>query len=159
MCRGAKIFFGSLSGCQKWVFGKICALFVFVFFAGKSKNMRKWKGKFQKRPRKIVFFWVVVKKNVFFCKMSFFRKIGKHYLCSDSKKKAHFCCNYLFLGYGPFLRPFQVTKHYKNRGFSRHRGKPKMALLVAEVPFWEGASKGALLSVIPKSCALLKTLF
>ena len=41
----------------------------------------------------------------------------------------------------------------------RHKGKPKMALLVAKVPFWEGAWKGALLSVIPKSCALLKTLF
>ena len=35
-----------------------------------------------------------------------------------------------------------------------------MALLVAKVPFWEGASKGVLLSVIPKSCVLLlKTLF
>ena len=31
-----------------------------------------------------------------------------------------------------------------------------MALLVANVPFWEGPSKGALLSVIPKSCVLLK---
>ena len=34
-----------------------------------------------------------------------------------------------------------------------------MALLVAKVPFWEGAPKGVLLSVIPKSCVLLKTLF
>ena len=38
-------------------------------------------------------------------------------------------------------------------------GKPKMTLLVAKVPFWEGASKAVLLSVIPKSCVLLKTLF
>ena len=37
--------------------------------------------------------------------------------------------------------------------------KPKMALLVAKVPFWEGASKGGLLSVISESCALLKTVF
>ena len=34
-----------------------------------------------------------------------------------------------------------------------------MALLVAKLPFWEGASKGALLSVIPKSCFLLKNRF
>ena len=95
---------------------------------------------------------------VFFVKMSLFRKIGKHYLCSESEKSIFVASSiYLFLGNGPFLWPFQVTKHYKNRGFSRHRGKPKMALLVAEVPFWEGAS--SLLSVIPRSCALLKTLF
>ena len=58
-----------------------------------------------------------------------------------------------------FWCPFKVTKHYKNRGFSRHRGKPRMALLVAKVPFWVFTRKGVLLSVIPKSCALLKTLF
>ena len=34
-----------------------------------------------------------------------------------------------------------------------------MALLVAKVPFWVFPRKGVLLSVIPKSCALLKTLF
>ena len=62
-------------------------------------------------------------------------------------KNAHFRCNYLFLDNGPLLWPFQVTKHYKNWGFSRHRGKPRMALLVAKVPFWEGAPKGVLLSV------------
>ena len=59
-----------------------------------------------------------------------------------------------------FWWPLKVTKHCKNRGFSRHKGKPKMTLLVAKVPFWErGLEKGALLSVIPKSCALLKTHF
>ena len=71
-------------------------------------------------------------------------------------KNAHFRCNYLFLENGPFLCPFQVTKHYNNRGFSRHRGKPKMALLVVKVPLWEGAWKGALLFVIPKSCVPLE---
>ena len=103
-----------------------------------------------KKAQKIVFLGVVVKKNgLFFVKLSFLRKIGKHYLGSDGKKTRMVL----------FLWPFQVTKHFKNRGFSRHRGKPKMALLVAKVPFWEGAPKGVLLSVIPKSCALLKTLF
>ena len=34
-----------------------------------------------------------------------------------------------------------------------------MALSVAKVPFWEGASNGALLYVIPKSCVLMKTVF
>ena len=34
-----------------------------------------------------------------------------------------------------------------------------MALLVAKVPFWVFPRKGVLLSVIPKSCVLLKTLF
>ena len=78
----------------------------------------------------------------FFVKMAFFRKIGKHYLCSEGTKNAQFRCNYLFLENGPFLVPIQSHQTQKNRGFSRHRGKPKMALLVAKVPFWEGASKG-----------------
>ena len=55
------------------------------------------------------------------------------------------------------LWPYKITKHNKNRGFDGQKGKPKMALLVSKVPFWEGASKGACLSVIPKSCVLLKT--
>ena len=77
-----------------------------------------------------------------------------------SKKSAHFRCNYLFWENGPFFGAHsKVTKHYKNRGFSRHGGKPKMALLVAKVPFWVFLRKGVLLSVIHKSCALLKTLF
>ena len=82
----------------------------------------------------------------FFVRMSFFRKIGKHYLCSDGKKQTRiFVATICFWKIVLFLWPFQVTKHYKNRGFSRHRGKPKMALLVAKVPFWEGAPKGVLL--------------
>ena len=77
--------------------------------------------------------------------MTFFRRIGKHDLCSEGRKERAFSLqlsNYLFLENGPFLCPFKVTKHYKNWGFSRHRGKPQMALLVAKVPF----------CVIPKSC-------
>ena len=74
-------------------------------------------------------------------------------------KNAHFRCNYLFLENGPFLWPFQVTKHYKNRGFSRHRGKTQSGTFGCKVPFWEGASKGALLSVIPKSYVPQKALY
>ena len=44
----------------------------------------------------------------------------------------------LFCGHSKW----QNTIINKNRGFSRHRGKPKMALLVAKLPFWEGAPKG-----------------
>ena len=36
---------------------------------------------------------------------------------------------------------YKITKHYKNRGFNGHKGKPTMELLVSKVPFWEGASK------------------
>ena len=76
------------------------------------------------------------------------KKIGKHYLCSEGKKNAHFRWHHLFLENVSFLWLYQITKHYKNRGFSKHKGKPKMALLVAKVPLWEGAS------AIHKSCVL-----
>ena len=87
--------------------------------------------------------------------MSFFRKIGKHYLCSEGKKRCAFSLQLSVFGKWYFFWcPFKVTKHYKNRGFSGHRGKPKMALLIAKVPFWVFPRKGALLSVMPKSCVL-----
>ena len=71
--------------------------------------------------------------------MSFFRKIGKHYLCSEGKKGAHFRCNYLFLENGTF--------------FGAHSKSPNTTK-IGVFP-----RKGVLLSVMPKSCVLLKTLF
>ena len=64
------------------------------------------------------------------------RNIGKHYLCSEGKKGAHFVATIRFWKMVLCLRQFKVPKHYKNRGFSKHGGKPQMALLVAKVPFW-----------------------
>ena len=118
---------------------------------------KKWKRKISKKKQKNSVFGWLWRKCFFFVKMSFFRKICKHYLCSDGKKQTRiFVATICFGKVVFFFWPFQVTKHYKNRGFSRHRGKPQIALLVAKVPFWEGAPKGLLLSVIPKSCVLLK---
>ena len=145
VCRGAKIFFGSLSGCLKRGFHRQKVHFWFWSFMleqAKEKRWKQWKRTISKNAQKNSVFGWLWRTKVFFLKMASFRKIGKHYLCSEGKQKTHFRCNYLFWENGPFLWPFQVTKHYKNRGFSRHRGKPKMALLVAKVPFWEGASKG-----------------
>ena len=96
---------------------------------------------FKKNPENS--FWGGCEESGPFCKMSFFRKIGKHYLCSDGKKTRIFVATICFWKMVLSLWPFQVTKHYKNRGFSGHKGKPKMALLVAKVRFCEGASKGA----------------
>ena len=126
----------------------------------KRKHEKHGKIKFQKKPRKIVFLGGYEEKWCFFVKLSFFRKIGKHYLCLEGKKRCAFSLQLSVFGKCHFFWcPFKVTKHYKNRGFSRHRGKPKMALLVAKVPFWVCTRKGVLLSVMPKSCVPLKTLF
>ena len=163
MCRRAEIFFCSLSGCQKKGFLKKMCTFCFCLFMlekEKEKTWKKWKKKISKKKQKNCVLGVVVKKLIFFVRTSFFRKIGKHYLCSEGQQKVRiFVATICFWKMVLFWCPFKVTKHYKNRGFSRHRGKPKMALLVAKVPFWVFTRKGVLLSVIPKSCALLKTLF
>ena len=141
----------------------MCTFCFCLFYVGKIKreNMKKWKKKISKKnPRKIVFLGCCEEKCFCFVKLSFFRKIGKHYLCSEGQKKCAFSLQLSVFGKCHFfLCPFKVTKHYKNRGFSRHRGKPKMALLVAKVPFRVFPRKGVLLSVMPKSCVLLKTLF
>ena len=83
-----------------------------------------------------MFFGWLWRKMVFFVKMSFLGKIGKHYLCSEG---AHFRCNYLFLENAPF--------------FGAHSKSPNTTKIGVFT------RKGVLLSVIPKSCALLKTLF
>ena len=54
---------------------------------------------------------------------------------------------------------YQSWSTTKNRSFSRHRGKPKIHHLFEKGCFSKGSLKGFLLSVIHKSCALLKTLF
>ena len=162
VCRGAKIIFWQFIRVSKKGFRKKMCTFCFcLVYVGKSKkdNMKKDGKENFKKTENSVFGWLW-RKMFFFVKMSFSRKIGKHYLCSDDKKQTRiFVATICFWKMVPFFWPFQVRKHYKNRGFSRHRGKHKMALSVAKVPFWEGAPKGVLLSVIPTSCALLKTLF
>ena len=123
----------------------------------KRENMKNMeKRKVQKQKTEKLCFLGGCEQRRCFCRngISFEKKANT--LCVR-KVKTHsiFVATICFIS----LCPFKVTKHYKNRGFSRHRGKPKMAFLVAKVPFWEGASQGASLSVIPRSCALLKTLF
>ena len=122
-------------------------IFVFVFFMlnkAKEKDEKMRKGKFQTTKKtESSGFWVAAKKKGLFVKMAICRKIGKHYLCSEGKKNVHLRCNYLFLENDPHLCPFKVTKHYKNRGFSKHRRKPKWHFWLQKCHFGKGPRKGA----------------
>ena len=69
-------------------------------------------------------FWVVVKKKGLFVKMAFFRKIGKHDLCSEGPKNAHFRCNDLFLENGPFFDAHSKSPNTtKTGGIQQAQGK------------------------------------
>ena len=74
MCRGAKIFFRQFVMVSKKGFRKKCALFVFVFFMLEKEKRKheKWKKQISKKAQKNSVFGVVVKKNVFFCKIVIF---------------------------------------------------------------------------------------
>ena len=167
MCRGAQIFFGSLLGCPKKGFQKKKgALFVFVFFMLEKVKRKIWKKKGKSKISKnagknSVFGWLWRKMVFFFVKLSFFRKIGKHYLCSEGKKRTRiFVATICFWKMVLFLWPFQVMKHYK-KGVSASTGaKPKMALLVAKVPFWEGGlERGFTICDTYKLCSAENTIF
>ena len=137
MCRGAEVFVCRLSRCQKRGTWKMH--FVFVFYVGerkREKTKQMEKGNFKKK-QKIMFMSGCEQKML----LSIFRKLGNT-ICVQKVKNAHFRWHYLFWENGTFLWPCKITKHYKTRGFSRYRAKPKMALLVSNVPFWEGPSKG-----------------
>ena len=120
-------------------------LFLSILCWKKKKRKHEKNGKinFQKKPRKIVFFGWLWRKMFFFVNCHFFWKIGKHYLCSEGKKRCAFSLQLSVFGKCHFFWcPFKVTKHYKNRGFSRHRGKPKMALLLQKCHFGFALEKG-----------------
>ena len=74
VCRDAKIFFGSLSRCQKRIFEK-CAFFVFVFFCWRKKKRKYYKHgkrKFQKKTREIVFLGGSCEQKNIFCRNGIF---------------------------------------------------------------------------------------
>ena len=137
----------------------MCTFCFCLFYVGERKE-RTWKNGKRKKNWKIVLFGCLWRKLVFFVKNVIFQRNRQTLFVFGRSKKCAFSLQLSVFGrWSFFWCPFKVTKHYKKRGFSRHRGKPKMALLVAKVPFWVSLQKGVLLSVIPKSCALLKTLF
>ena len=107
---------------KKGVFETKVCIFYFCFLCWRKKReiMKKWKMQISKTPRPIVFLGACEQK-CFLVKIALFRKIGKHY-CFRKEKKRHFHCNYLFFENGPFLCPFKITKHYKNRVFSSKAG-------------------------------------
>ena len=142
----------------------MCTFCFCLFYVGTSerdnmKQMEKDKFSKKKTQKKLCFLGGCEEKWFF---NVVFKKNRQTLFVFRRKKSAHFRCNYLFLGkmvtffWWPFPSHQNTTK---NRGFSGHKGKPKMALLVAKVPFWVFPRKGALLSVIPKSCVPLKTQF
>ena len=115
--------------------------------------------KISQKPRKRMF-WGGCEEIFFFVKLSFLGKIGKRCLCSEGTKKRAFSLQLSVFGkWSNFWCPFKVTKHYKNRAFSRHMGKTQNGAFGCKSAILGRGRKGALLSVIPESCALLKTLF
>ena len=131
VCRGAKYFFGSLSGCQRRGFRKKCDFFVFVFFMLDEAKEKRWKNmdkeNFKKKPRKTMFFGWLWRKKVFFVKMAILEKPAKTICAQKAQKTRIFVATICFWKMVLFLCTFKITKHYKNRGFGRHKGKPKMA--------------------------------
>ena len=154
------MIFGRLLGCQEKGFRTKKSAFLF-FHVGESKRekAKNIEKEHLKKRQKIVFLSGCEEKCFWVVKMVFFRKMGKHYLCSEGKKARIFVATICFWTMVLFLCPFKVTKHYRNRGFSRYRRKPKMALLVVKVPFGKGPRKGFTICDTPKLCSAENTLF
>ena len=82
------------------------------------KNMEN--EHFNKQKQEKLCFWGGCEQKDFFsfAEMAIL-KIGKHYLCSERKKTRIFVATICFGKMVLLLFPFKVTKHYKNRGFTR----------------------------------------
>ena len=81
------------------VFEKMCTFCFSLVYVGKSKKeyMKKKteKENFKENPEKLCFLGGC-EENGLFCKNVIFRKIGKHYLCSEGKKTRIFVATICF---------------------------------------------------------------
>ena len=85
---------------------------------------KKWKRKFQKKkPEKYFFLGGCEEKMFFVVKMSFFGKIGKHYLCSDSKNKRAFTLQLSVFGKWSFFCGHSKWQNTIKKGFQQAQGK------------------------------------
>ena len=122
--------------------------------------MKKWKRKISQKQTEKQCLGGCEQNKFFFAKAAAFEKWANTILCSEGKRAHIFVDTIWIWRMALFLQPHKITKHYKNWGFSRHKGKPKMALLVAKVPFWEGASKGGFYYLwYTKLCSAENTVF
>ena len=129
----------------------------YLFLLKRKRNMKKKrKGKFQKTSRKIVFLGGC--EEFVFCKTGIFEKWTKTICVRKVKKNAHFRCNYLFLESGIFVT---IQNHQTlQKGVSAGRGEnPKWHFWFQKCHLGFSPRKGVSLSVIHRSCVLLKTLF
>ena len=140
-------FLAVCQGVKKGFSKKKCALFVFVFFMleqVKGTIWKKWKRKNSKKAQKNSVFWVAVKKMFFlFVKMSFFRKIGKHYLCSDGKKKRTCSLQLSVLGKWYFFGGLSKSPNTTKIGVSADTGEnPKWHFWLQKCHFGFSLEKG-----------------
>ena len=147
MCRGAKIIFWQFVRVSKKGFRKKMCTFCFCLFYGrerKRENMKKHgKIKFQKKPRKIVFFGCLWRKLVFFVKTSFFREIGKHYLCSEGQKKCAFSLQLSVFGKRYFFGAHSKSPNTTKIGVSAGTGEnPKWHFWLQKCHFGFSLEKG-----------------
>ena len=157
MCGGATIFFLVVEVSKKGIRKKMC-IFVFLSFLCWRKKTRKGEiteNESKNNSHKKVFLGGCEQKR-FLQKR---RKMANTICVRKVKTRPVSLIRSAFLEMILYLWPCNITKHYKKWGFGRHRVKPKMALWFQKCHFGKGPRKAAFLSVMHKSCALLKTLF
>ena len=146
MCRGAKIIFWQFVRVSKKGIRKKNVHFLFLSFLWLRKKKRKhekMERKISEKAQKNSVFGCLWRKLVFFVKMSFFREIGKHYLCSEGKKSAHFRCNYLFLENGTFFGAHSKSPNTTKIGVSAGTGEnPKCHFWLQKCHFGFSLEKG-----------------
>ena len=81
-------------------------------------------------------------QSCFFAKWHFLENLQNTLCVRKAKKTRTFIDTICFWKNVIFFWAYKITKHYENRGLSRHKGKPKMALLVWKVSFGKGPRKG-----------------
>ena len=109
----------------------------------KDKTWKTWKRIISKKPRKIVFFGWLWRIFYLFVKLSFFRKICKHYLCSEGKKKCAFSLQLSVFGKCHFFGAHWKSPNTTTVGVSADTGEnPKWHFWLQKCHFGFSLEKG-----------------
>ena len=125
----------------------------------KRENMKNMENEdFKKDWKNSVFRVVVNKKDIFFAEMAFL-KLANAICVRKVKKERAFSLQLSVLGKWSLFVPIGSHQTLQKQGFQQARRKTQNGTFGCKSAIWVCPPKGALLSVINKGCALLKTLF
>ena len=124
-------------------FSKRNCIFCFCLFVGEIETEKRKTNKMEKvkKPYKNRFFKVVIQKCGKSKKWIFSKNCLTLFVAGREKKGAFSCTLSVLAKFLFWTKTVQTRKHFKNRGFSGNRPKPKMTFFLKKEVFFDMVEK------------------